>query len=115
MVQRTVAQTLLDVKKRLGSSMILIGHDMALQAQLVDRIAVMYAGNIVEIGSVREVLRDPRHPYTRHLIASIPSIKERKPLVVEGHPHHRTCGRRRPTPPLMEVGPGHLVAASDIR
>ena len=112
-VQRTVAQTLLDVKKRMGSSMILIGHDMALQAQLVDRIAVMYAGNIVEIGSVREVLRDPRHAYTRHLIASIPSIKERKPLVVKDirTPDLRTP---RPTPPLIEVSPGHLVAASDI-
>ena len=48
-VQRVVAQTLLDVKNGLGVSMILIGHDMGLQAQLVDRIAVMYAGNMVEI------------------------------------------------------------------
>ena len=112
-VQKTVAQTLLDVKKRLNSSMILIGHDMALQAQLVDRIAVMYAGNIVEIGTVREVFRDPRHAYTRHLIASIPSIKERKPLVVK---EIRTPDLRTPrrTPLLVEVSPGHLVALSDI-
>ena len=112
-VQRTVAQTLLDVKKRMNSSMILIGHDMALQAQLVDRIAVMYAGNIVEIGPVRQVLRDPQHPYTRHLIASIPSIKERKPLVVKDirTPDLRTP---RPTPQMLEVSPGHLVADSGI-
>jgi peptide/nickel transport system ATP-binding protein len=112
-VQRAVAQTLIDVKKRMNSSMILIGHDMALQAQLVDRIAVMYAGNLVEIGSVREVLRDPRHAYTRHLIASIPSIRERKPLVVK---EIRTPDLRtpRPAPPLIEVSPGHLVATSDL-
>jgi peptide/nickel transport system ATP-binding protein len=112
-VQRAVAQTLLDVKKRMNSSMILIGHDMALQAQLVDRIAVMYAGNIVEIGPVRDVFRDPRHAYTRHLIASIPSIRERKPLVVK---EIRTpdLRRPRPSPQMIEVSPGHLVADSDI-
>lgn len=108
-VQRTVAKTLLDVKNRLGSSMILIGHDMALQAHLVDRIAVMFAGNIVEIGSVRDLFSDPRHAYTQHLIASIPSIRERKPLVVKEFdtPDLRI---RRPTPVLEEVAPGHLVA-----
>ena len=52
-VQRVVAQTLLDVKTRLNVSMILIGHDMGLQAQLVDRIAIMYAGNIAEIAPVK--------------------------------------------------------------
>ena len=52
-VQRVVAQTLLDVKRRLNVAMILIGHDMGLQAQLVDRIAVMYAGNIAEIAPVK--------------------------------------------------------------
>ncbi|GAA5029501.1 ATP-binding cassette domain-containing protein [Actinopolymorpha pittospori] len=112
-VQRTVAQTLLDVKRRLNSSMILIGHDMALQAQLVDRIAVMYAGNIVEIGTVRDVFRDPRHPYTRHLIATIPSVRERKPLVVK-EMHTPDLRTRRPSPPMIEVGPGHLVANSDL-
>jgi len=111
-VQRRVAETLLDVKRRLASSMILIGHDMALQAQLVDRIAVMFAGNIVEIGPVREVFRHPRHAYTKHLIASVPSIRERKPLVVK---EFRTPDPRRPrpSPPLVEVGPGHFAAVSD--
>ncbi|WP_020579230.1 ABC transporter ATP-binding protein [Actinopolymorpha alba] len=108
-VQRTVAQTLLTVKAELGSSMVLIGHDMALQAQLVDRIAVMYAGNIVEIGPVRDLFRHPHHPYTRHLIASIPSIRERKPLVVKDlrRPDPRTP---RPTPALSEVSTGHFAA-----
>jgi peptide/nickel transport system ATP-binding protein len=94
-VQRVVAQTLLDVKKRLNVSMILIGHDMGLQAQLVDRIAVMYAGNIAEITPVQTAFDAPLHPYTQLLIASIPSIKARKALhVTEGLTHDL----RRPPP-----------------
>ena len=94
-VQRVVAQTLLDVKRTLGVSMILIGHDMGLMAQLVDRIAVMYAGNIVEIAPVKDIFAEPLHPYTQLLLASIPSVKERKPLVVtEGLTHDL----RRPPP-----------------
>jgi peptide/nickel transport system ATP-binding protein len=77
-VQRVVAQTLLDVKKRLGVSMILIGHDIALQAQLVDRMAVMYAGSIVEVGPVEAIFDKPYHPYTQLLIASIPAIGQRR-------------------------------------
>jgi len=73
-VQRVVAQTLLDVKDRLGVSMILIGHDMGLQAQLVDRIAIMYAGQIMEKGATEEVTMDPRHPYTRGLLRCLPRI-----------------------------------------
>ena len=87
-VQRVVAQTLMDVKKRLGVSMIMIGHDMGLQAQLVDRLIVMYAGNIVEIAPVKNAFKSPLHPYTQLLIAAIPSIKERKALkVTEGLTH----------------------------
>jgi len=87
-VQRLVAQTILDVKERLGLSMILIGHDMGLQAQLADRIIVMYAGNIVEVAPTLDIFDRPLHPYTQLLIASIPSIKERKPLkVTEGLTH----------------------------
>jgi peptide/nickel transport system ATP-binding protein len=87
-VQRVVAQSLTTVKERMGVSMILIGHDMGLQAQLVDRIGVMYAGNIVEVAPVENILKSPLHPYTRLLIASIPSIKEKKPLfVTEGLTH----------------------------
>jgi oligopeptide/dipeptide ABC transporter ATP-binding protein len=87
-VQRLVAQTLLDVKNRLGVSMIMIGHDMGLQAQMVDRLAVMYAGNMLEVGPVETIFENPYHPYTQLLIESIPSIKERKPLkVTEGLTH----------------------------
>ncbi len=126
-VQRIVGQTLLDVKARLGVSMILIGHDMGLQAQLVDRLGVMYAGNIVEIGPVAGAFEEPLHPYTQLLIASIPSVKERKPLqVTEGLTHdlrrpppgcifqfrcpHVMDICRQVAPPLKEYRPDHLAA-----
>lgn len=87
-VQRVVAQTLLKVKEALGVSMIMIGHDMGLMAQMVDRIAVMYAGNIVEISSVEHIFRNPGHPYSELLIESVPSLKEKKPLkITEGITH----------------------------
>lgn len=87
-VQRVVAQTILEVKERLGISMIMIGHDMGLQAQMVDRVAVMYAGRLVEIGPVENMFKNPLHPYTQLLIEAIPSIAEKKPLkVTEGLTH----------------------------
>jgi oligopeptide/dipeptide ABC transporter ATP-binding protein len=126
-VQRVVAQTMLEVKERLDVSMILIGHDMGLQAQLVDRIAVMYAGNMMEIAPVKDIFARPLHPYTQLLIDAIPSIKERKPLkVTEGLTHdlrnpppgcvfHPRCPQateqcRIDVPSLREVAPKHYVA-----
>ncbi|MEL6270669.1 MAG: ABC transporter ATP-binding protein [Chloroflexota bacterium] len=81
-VQRIIAQTMLKVKEALGVSMIMIGHDMGLMAQMVDRIAVMYAGQIVEISSVEHIFRTPGHPYSDLLINSVPSLTERKPLKI---------------------------------
>jgi peptide/nickel transport system ATP-binding protein len=87
-VQRVVAQTMLKVKELLGVSMIMIGHDMGLMAQMVDRIAVMYAGNIVEIAPVNNLFKNPMHPYSQILIDAIPSLKEKKPLkITEGITH----------------------------
>ena len=127
-VQRVVAETLLDVKRRMNMSMILIGHDMGLQAQLVDRIAIMYAGNMAEIAPVAAAFSKPLHPYTQLLTASIPSVKEKKPLkVVEGLTHdlrnpppgcvfNMRCPRAQelcrmaPPPELRELEPDHQVA-----
>jgi peptide/nickel transport system ATP-binding protein len=73
-VQRVVIQTLGDLRERLGVSLIIVTHDMAVHAELVDRVAVMYAGLIVEVGDVRQIFKNPRHPYTRGLIGSIPRV-----------------------------------------
>ncbi len=87
-VQRLVAQTLLKVKQALGVSMIMIGHDMGLMAQMVDRVAVMYAGKLVEIAPVKQIFANPKHPYSQLLIDSVPTLTERKPLkITEGITH----------------------------
>ncbi|MCC6456307.1 MAG: ABC transporter ATP-binding protein [Caldilineaceae bacterium] len=79
-VQKRVIETLQEVQKELDASIILIGHDMGLMAQTVDRLGVMYAGQLAEIAPIRETLTAPQHPYTRMLIESLPSVTEKKPL-----------------------------------
>jgi peptide/nickel transport system ATP-binding protein len=69
--------TLARVQQELGAAVVLIGHDMGLMAQFVDRLGVMYAGRLVEIAPISEIITAPRHPYTQMLIASLPSL-ERK-------------------------------------
>ncbi len=76
-VQRQVMATLARVQKDLGAAIILVGHDMGLMAQFVDRLGVMYAGRLVEIAPIGEIITAPKHPYTQMLIASLPSL-ERK-------------------------------------
>jgi peptide/nickel transport system ATP-binding protein len=77
-VQRQVMDTLDNVQEQLGASVILVGHDMGLMAQYVDRIAVMYAGRMAEDGPVEAVFEEPLHPYTRLLIASLPSLETKR-------------------------------------
>ncbi len=76
-VQRQVMDTLLKVQEELGAAILLIGHDMGLMAQVVDRVGIMYAGNFAEISNVVELFRAPLHPYSQLLIGSLPSL-ERK-------------------------------------
>ena len=73
--QRQVMETLERVQEMLEASVILVGHDMGLMAQFVDTIGVMYAGRMVEIGSVEDLFRRPQHPYTQMLISSLPSLE----------------------------------------
>lgn len=80
-VQRRIMQTLRTLQEQLGSAIILVGHDMGLMAQFVDRLGVMYGGNLVEVGTVEEIFNDPKHPYTQLLISSIPSLDDKKDFV----------------------------------
>ena len=73
-VQRQVMETLRRVQEALGASVILVGHDMGLMAQFVDRVGVMYGGKLVEMGPVRGIFKDPQHPYTQLLIKSLPNL-----------------------------------------
>ncbi len=72
-VQARILERLAELRRSLGMALLLITHDLGVVAAVCDRVAVMYAGEIVEEGSVEDVLRAPRHPYTRGLLDSLPS------------------------------------------
>ncbi len=78
--QRQVMESLGRHQEETGSALILIGHDIGLMAQFVHYLAVMYAGRMVEIGAVADVLRQPRHPYAKALIESVPRLRRRGSL-----------------------------------
>ncbi len=126
-VQRRVMQTLATVQERVGASVILVGHDMGLLAQFVDRLGVMYAGKLVEVGPIREIFANPLHPYTRLLIESLPTLEQRgvfhgvpglPPSLLnppEGCLFAPRCPSRmdictQQVPPLIEVEPDHRAA-----
>ncbi|MFN8446131.1 MAG: ABC transporter ATP-binding protein [Caldilineaceae bacterium] len=77
-VQHQVMETLETLRAELGASVILIGHDMGLMAQAVDSLGVMYAGDLIETGDIEELFREPLHPYTRLLMASLPSLERKE-------------------------------------
>jgi ABC-type glutathione transport system ATPase component len=110
-VQREVAETLKAVQARLGMAVVMIGHDMALQAQLVDRVGVMCQGRLVEIGPVRSIFRSPAHPYTKLLLQAVPSLRDRdwRPAATEALRAEalELVAQRHP---LTDVGPDHQAA-----
>jgi len=75
--QRQVMETIDKVQDDIGAAVILIGHDMGLMAQTMDRVAVMYAGRLVEVATVREMFTSPKHPYSQALISSLPTLDNR--------------------------------------
>jgi peptide/nickel transport system ATP-binding protein len=127
-VQAQIMNLLKSLQRELKMSIILITHDMSLIAEIADKVAIMYAGKIVEIGSSDRVFNNPLHPYTRALINSIPSLrKELKKLeFIPGVPpdliqpppgcrFHPRCKYvfepcSKEEPPMVEVEPGHFVS-----
>jgi len=128
-VQAQTLKLLRDLKDRLGLSMIMISHDLSIIAETCEKLAIMYAGKIVEYGDTRSIFRNPMHPYTQGLIKAFPSIKgERVRLTsIPGQPpdllHPPPACRFNPRcpyvmdickkiePPLEEHGDhGHLAA-----
>lgn len=79
-IQAQIIELIRELVKKYRSSVLYITHDLALAAEISDRIAVMYAGDIVEIGNVDEIFYEPLHPYTRGLLESIPKIGSRRRL-----------------------------------
>jgi peptide/nickel transport system ATP-binding protein len=80
-VQAQIIALLRRLCKETGASVILVTHDMGVIAETADRVAVMYAGRVIEVGAVADVLRAPRHPYTAGLMASIPRIGEKPDIL----------------------------------
>ncbi len=75
--QRQVMETIDRVQKEIGAAVILIGHDMGLMAQFVDKVAVLYAGRLMEVSTVRDMFTDPKHPYAKALINSLPDLENK--------------------------------------
>lgn len=75
-IQAQILELIKEIQKKTGSAMILITHDLAVIAETVDRVAVMYAGRIVEMAEVETIFSTPKHPYTQGLLASIPILGE---------------------------------------
>jgi peptide/nickel transport system ATP-binding protein len=126
-MQAQVLQLLERLRERLGLALLLISHDLGVLAETCDRIAVMYAGRIVETGPVRTVFDDPQHPYTKLLLASLPVIGGERGLAPPipggppdpGSPPEGCSFRPRcpyakddcmADPPLREVTAGHAAA-----
>ncbi len=104
--QRVVLETLAAARRAIGASMLLIGHDMALLAQVTDRLGIMYAGRLVEMSRTGALFANPQHPYTRHLIASIPDLYDRRPPRGEAMD---SAPQWSLDAPLVEVAEGHFV------
>jgi oligopeptide/dipeptide ABC transporter ATP-binding protein len=74
-IQAQILELLAELRDKFGLAMLFISHDLAVVSQVTDRVAVMYAGSIVELGPAQEVFRNPAHPYTRGLLHSVPTLR----------------------------------------
>src|ERR1700723_3559459 len=125
-IQAQILELLADLRARFGLAMLFISHDLAVVSQVADRVAVMYAGNLVELGAKSDIFQSPAHPYTRGLLHAVPDLKtdRAQPLsTIEGTvpplqamppgcAFEPRCDFRVPDckcgiPPLVEVAAGH--------
>ncbi|MFY0546096.1 ABC transporter ATP-binding protein [Brevibacillus sp. H7] len=123
-IQAQILDLMRKLKEQKGTSIIFITHDLGVVAEMCDRVVVMYAGQVIEEAPVRELFLNPQHPYTRGLIASIPTLDQQKHRLysIPGsvpHPSAMPAGCRfaprceyvrascRENPPLLDVQDGH--------
>lgn len=127
-IQSQYLRLLKEVQQEFGISIIFITHDLGVVARICDRVAVMYAGRIVESGPVRQIFNNPQHPYTVGLLKSLPSLEQRaeRLYAIGGQPpsllnlpngcaFHARCPRsteicRQEFPPTMTVSEGHSAS-----
>lgn len=128
-IQAQIVNLLEDLQKELGLTYLFIAHDLAMVEHISQKIAVMYLGNLVEVGNAEDIYKNPCHPYTRELLSSIlkPEVNENKKIIVNSNREipspidlpkgcvfqsrcpHKT-GKCLEKPELIEVNPGHKVA-----
>jgi peptide/nickel transport system ATP-binding protein/oligopeptide transport system ATP-binding protein len=127
-IQQQILDLLNDLRHKFSLAMLFISHDLAVVSHVADRVAVMYAGNLVELASKSAIFTAPAHPYTQGLLRAIPTLSTDRaaPLATiegtvpaitalpPGCPFEPRCPHRVPTctrelPPLVEVSPGHLA------
>ena len=125
-IQAQILELLAELRAKFGLAMLFISHDLAVVSQVADRVAVMYAGNLVEVGAKSDIFQSPGHPYTRGLLHAVPNLKtdRSRPLsTIEGTvpPLHamppgcafeprcefRVAECTRQMPPLVEIAAGH--------
>jgi oligopeptide/dipeptide ABC transporter ATP-binding protein len=127
-IQAQILELLSQLRQRFGLAMLFISHDLAVVSQVADRVAVMYVGSLIELGSKPDIFRSAAHPYTRGLLNAVPTLKtdRTQPLrtidgtvppmhaVPAGCPFEPRCELRIPEcalalPPLLEIAPGHCA------
>ncbi len=125
-IQAQILELLAELREKFGLAMLFISHDLAVVSQVADRVAVMYTGSLIELGSKPDIFRAAAHPYTRGLLNAVPTLKtdRTQPLrtidgtvpplhaVPAGCPFEPRCDLRIPQcaralPPLLQVAPGH--------
>jgi oligopeptide/dipeptide ABC transporter ATP-binding protein len=128
-VQAKILNLLMDLQKKLQLTYLFISHNLSVIDHLCDRVAAMYLGKVVEMGTVKQIFDEPHHPYTQALLAAIPTIdaaKKEKEIILKGtvpsadNPpsgcrFHTRCPNAKPNcekeePQLIDVGKGHLVS-----
>jgi peptide/nickel transport system ATP-binding protein len=126
-IQAQIVDLIKALKKTTISSVLFITHDLGLVAEVCDRVSVMYAGDVSETAAVKELFREPLHPYTRGLLNSVPKASQQEELAMipgavpnlirppSGCRFHPRCPHRMEIcsevkPPLVEHSPGHWAA-----
>jgi glutathione transport system ATP-binding protein len=119
-IQAQIVNLMLQLQRELGIAFLFISHDMAVVERIAHRVAVMYLGQIVEIGPRRAIFEDPQHPYTKRLMAAVPIADPKrrhgKRALLEGEVPSpiRAVGDEPVVAPLVEVAPGHFVARHPV-
>ena len=93
-IQAQILELLADLRAKFGLAMLFISHDLAVVSQVADRVAVMYAGSLVELGAKRDIFQAPAHPYTRGLLHAVPDLKTDRSRPLADDRRHRPASAR---------------------